>query len=76
MPRRKGCKEYRKFLEELGFNLNDESVRKDLEIFEKAHQEAKKLGLDKLTMEEIDEIIKKAREEAAKEAKEKEKAKV
>jgi hypothetical protein len=47
----------------------DPTLKKDLEIFERAHQEAKKAGLDKMTMEEIDELIKEVREEMRKEAK-------
>lgn len=52
------------------------SLKKDLELFERVHQAAKKAGLDKMTMKEIDAEIKAAREEArkereAKEAKEK-----
>lgn len=43
------------------------SLKKDLELLEEAYEAAKKAGLDKMTMKEIDEEIRAAREEARKE---------
>lgn len=54
-------------LDEIVEALKDESVRKDIEILKEVWREAKKAGLDKMTSEEIDAIIKRVREEARKE---------
>lgn len=48
-------------------DVKDESVKKDLETLEQLYQEARKAGLDKITMEEVEEEIQAAREEAKKE---------
>lgn len=55
-------------------DVKDESVKKDLETLEHLYQEARKAGLDKITMEEIEEEIQAAREEAKKEKEAKVKA--
>lgn len=66
MPRVKiNEKKMKEFIDEA--IKKDPSLKKTMEIFERAHQEAEKAGLDKLTMEEIDEIIKRVRQEARKE---------
>lgn len=54
-------------LDEIAEALKDEAVRKNVEILKEVWREAKKAGLDKMTMEEIDEEIRAAREEARKE---------
>jgi uncharacterized protein YihD (DUF1040 family) len=74
MPRLKKIKQIK--VEEFIEALKDKSVKKDLELLKQLHQEAKKAGLDKMTMEEIDEEIRATREEARKEAKARVKVKV
>lgn len=49
----------------------DPSIKEDLEILDKAYQEAKKAGLDKMSMDEIDEMIKSVREEIKEEGRSK-----
>lgn len=73
MSRRKGkAKTYEKILEKLklglvGLDLTDEAVKKDLDLLERLYQEAEEAGLDKMTLDEIDELITAAKEEARKE---------
>ena len=54
----------------------DPSIKEDLEILDKAYREAKKAGLDKMSMDEIDEMIKSVREEIKEEARSRKEAKV